>query len=263
MKKLTFFVSKMDCPAETELIQLKLNSLPFVEHIEFDLQNHLVNVYHNGDRSQILAALNELNLQSDLRSESDATSLPVSADTQERRVLKQVLLINFSFFLLEVLTGIVAQSMGLIADGLDMLADAIVYGMALFAVGGAVASKKRVAFIAGILQSVLAVVGFVEVIRRFLGIEAYPHIQTMIIVSSLALIANASCVYLLHRSKSKGAHIQASLIFSSYDVLANLGVIIAAVLVHVFQSNKPDLIVGTLIFILVIEGAIRIFKLAK
>jgi Co/Zn/Cd efflux system component len=36
--------------------------------------------------------------------------------------------------------------MGLVADSLDMLADAFVYGLSLFAVGAAVSRKKRVCF---------------------------------------------------------------------------------------------------------------------
>ena len=85
----------------------------------------------------------------------------------------------------------------------------------------------------------------------------------MIVVSILALIANAVCLYLLQRSKSKEAHMQASMIFTSNDVIINLGVMIAALLVNWLNSNKPDLIVGAIVFILVIQGAVRILKLGK
>jgi Co/Zn/Cd efflux system component len=83
----------------------------------------------------------------------------------------------------------------------------------------------------------------------------------MITVSILALIANSICLYLLQKSKSKEAHMQASMIFTSNDVIINLGVITAGVLVYWLQSNKPDLIIGTIVFLLVIQGAVRILKL--
>ena len=85
----------------------------------------------------------------------------------------------------------------------------------------------------------------------------------MIIVSILALIANATCLYLLQKSKDKEAHMQASMIFTSNDIVINFGVIVAGVLVYILNSKYPDLIIGSLVFVIVARGAFRIFKLAK
>jgi Co/Zn/Cd efflux system component len=153
--------------------------------------------------------------------------------------------------------------MGLVADSLDMLADSIVYGLSLFAVGGTVVRKKRIAGAAGYFQLALAVLGFVEVIRRFVGHEDTPDFHLMIIISIFALAGNAVCLYLLQRSKSREAHMQASVIFTSTDVIVNLGVIVAGVLVYMTASKIPDLTVGTLVFILVGRGAYRILQLSK
>lgn len=153
--------------------------------------------------------------------------------------------------------------MGLVADSLDMLADALVYGMSLMAVGAVIAKKKRVALISGYLQILLATLGLSEVIRRFLGFEIMPEFKTMIIISLLALLANSICLWLLQRTKSKDAHIRASVIFSANDVIINIGVIIAALFVWWLESNIPDLIIGIVVFLVVIRGAIRILKLAK
>ena len=154
--------------------------------------------------------------------------------------------------------------MGLVADSLDMLADSFVYGISLFAVGGTLTRKKRIAKLAGYFQITLAVIGFIEVLRRFFGAEKLPDFPTMIIVSIFALIANGICLYLLQKSKSKEeAHMKASMIFTSNDVIINLGVITAGILVNWLNSNKPDLIIGTIVFVLVIQGAIRILKLGK
>lgn len=86
----------------------------------------------------------------------------------------------------------------------------------------------------------------------------------MIIVSILALIANGFCLYLLQKSKSKEeAHMRASMIFTSNDVIINLGVVTAGILVNWLNSNKPDLIIGTIVFVFVIQGALRILKVGK
>jgi Co/Zn/Cd efflux system component len=174
-----------------------------------------------------------------------------------------VLIINFLFFGLEMLFGIFSGSMGLIADSLDMLADSVVYALALIAVGGTIALKNNIARFAGYFQVLLAIVGFVEVIRRFMGIEAMPDFKTMIVVSVLALIANVFCLYLLQKNKSKEAHMQASMIFTSNDVIINSGVIVAGLLVNWLNSSYPDLIIGALVFLIVAKGAYRILKLAK
>ena len=153
--------------------------------------------------------------------------------------------------------------MGLVADSLDMLADSFVYAISLFAIGGTLAKKKMIAKLAGYFQITLAIIGFIEVIRRFIGVEDIPNYITMIVVSLFALIANAICLYVLQKSNSKEAHMQASMIFTSNDVIINIGVIIAGILVILLNSNIPDLIVGSLVFIIVVRGAFRILKLGN
>ncbi|MFT7036869.1 MAG: Co/Zn/Cd efflux system component [Cyclobacteriaceae bacterium] len=161
-------------------------------------------------------------------------------------------------------TGLISKSMGLVADSLDMLADSFVYGISLFAVGGTLIRKKRIAKLAGYFQIALATIGFLEVLRRFVGAEELPDFSVMIIESVLALIANGICLYTLQKAKSKHeAHMKASMIFTSNDVIINLGVITAGVMVNWLNSSKPDLIIGTIVFVLVIQGAFKILKLGK
>ncbi len=94
-----------------------------------------------------------------------------------KQTLVQVLLINLSFFIIELVAGWLADSMGLVADGLDMLADSIVYGLSLYAVGRSTRHKKRVAMTSGYFQMFLALLGFLEVGRRFLGLEEMPSYE--------------------------------------------------------------------------------------
>lgn len=263
MRKSTFKISKMDCPSEESMIRMKLENFNEIRNLDFDLNNRKLTVFHNGEVIDIEKALNELNLGSEKIITEQADPDEVKEEVNQRKVLWIVLAINFSFFIIEITTGLISNSMGLVADSLDMLADSFVYGLSLFAVGGVISRKKKIASIAGYFQVGLAVIGFVEVLRRFFGVEIMPDPKIMIIVSVFALIGNVICLYLLQRSKSKEAHMQASMIFTSNDVIINTGVIIAGLLVMWLNSQVPDLIIGTIVFLVVIRGAIRILKLGK
>lgn len=264
MNKTIFNITKMDCPSEEQLIRMKLQNFDSIELLEFDIPNRKLSVYHNGNPEPVFSALETLNLNTTLISTEEADFIKrTDTGSNQRKLLLTVLVINFLFFGLEMLFGIFSNSMGLIADSLDMLADSIVYALALFAVGGTIARKNNIAKFAGYFQILLAIIGFVEVIRRFVGLEEMPDFKTMIIVSVLALMANALCLYLLQRNKSKEAHMQASMIFTSNDVIINSGVIIAGLLVNWLDSSFPDLIIGALVFVIVARGAYRILNIAK
>jgi len=264
MEKAIFKISKMDCPCEENLIRMKLENVDNIINQEYDLANRILTIIYDGNIEQIESAIAELNLGSALL-ENGETHFEErkNEDNKQRKVLWIVLAINFVFFLLEMTTGLISKSMGLVADSLDMLADALVYGLSLFAVGAAVSRKKKVAMTCGYFQILLALIGFIEVIKRFIGLEELPDFHTMIGISVLALIANSICLVLLQRTKSKDAHIQASLIFSSNDVIINTGVILAGFLVWKLENGYPDLIIGSIVFLIVIRGALRILKLAK
>lgn len=263
ISKTEFRITKMDCPSEEQLIRMKLQNFDNIKLLEFDIPNRKLNVYHYGNAEHILKALEHLNLSTTLISTEKSEDNIEEEDKMQKKLLWTVLIINYSFFGIEMLYGLFSGSMGLIADSLDMLADSIVYALALFAVGGSLAFKNNIAKFAGYFQILLAVIGFVEVIRRFIGVEATPDFKTMIIVSSLALIANVICLYLLQKSTSKEAHMQASMIFTSNDVIINSGVIIAGIMVYLLKSSYPDLIIGGVVFVIVARGAYRILKLAK
>lgn len=144
MLKTTFNISKMDCPSEERMIQMKLERLGAVKSLKFHLPGRKLAVYHTGSVDNLLTALESLQLDTSLVSSEPMDTLDrTDCRHEESRVLWQVLIINFFFFVLEILTGFIAGSMGLVADSLDMLADSIVYGLALFVVGETVSRKKE------------------------------------------------------------------------------------------------------------------------
>jgi len=185
-----------------------------------------------------------------------------AADIEQRRVLGILLAINTVMFALEFTVGLIGQSTGLIADALDMLADAAVYTLALVAVGRAWPAKARAARISGIAQIVLACGVMLDVARRFMeGSE--PISALMMAMGLIALIANLACLLLLARHRKGEVHMQASWIFSRNDVLANLGVVLGGAMVALTGSPLPDLLIGLIIALMVMSGGISIIRAAR
>jgi Co/Zn/Cd efflux system component len=115
-------------------------------------------VFHTDNHDQIFQRLDNLKFDTSLIDSVSADNYEATTNNtdKERKLLWQVLAINFFFFALELTTGFISNSMGLVADSLDMLADSIVYGLALFAVGGTMTRKKNIAKSAGYFQLTLA-----------------------------------------------------------------------------------------------------------
>lgn len=262
MEKTVFFLKKMDCPSEEQMVRMKLGGVPFVKGLDFDLANRRVAVLHDGELGAIKLAIDSLDFGAEFLEtrEVEDTAVNTAAD---KKLLWTVLLINFGVFAVEIAAGLIAHSMGLVADSLDELADAFVYALSIYAVAGTALMKKRIARSSGVLQLLLALWGFAEIVRRFIVDEPAPNFVIMIAFSCVALAGNAASLYLLGKSKSKEVHIKATQIFTSNDVFVNIGVIVAAVLVAVLQNKIPDIVIGAVVFAIVLRGAIKIFKLAR
>ncbi|MBY0316293.1 MAG: cation transporter [Bdellovibrionales bacterium] len=272
MKKSIFEVPKMDCPSEENMIRLALRAVAGIENSKFDLVERKVTIIHGNDASLILNAIEPLGFGARLSTTEElskeqfedinATVQTLEENPAEARVLKQLLAINFTMFVAEIIIGWLAQSTGVIADAMDMFADSAVYGVSLYAVGRALSTQYKAARLSGYLQGALALFALFEVVRRFIfGSE--PWAQYMMVISLIALIANVTCLFLISKHRGGGIHMKASWIFSTNDVIANLGVISAGAMVYFFKSPIPDLIVGFIISIVVVRGAWVILKISK
>jgi Co/Zn/Cd efflux system component len=256
----------MDCPSEERMVRMALEGAPGIAELRFDLQARTLTVVHAGEAAALLEQLTPLGFGArlDETGETEGAGLSGAAassgDADEARVLRVLLAINAAMFVVEVVAGWLAQSTGLLADSLDMLADAMVYGLGLYAVGKAAPAKLRAAHLSGLFQAALAAGVLVDVGRRLVAGSA-PEGRAMIGVSLLALAANVGCLVLMVRHRHGGAHMRASWIFSTNDVLANLGVIAAGALVAWTGSRLPDLVIGAGVGLLVLAGAVRILRL--
>ena len=183
-------------------------------------------------------------------------------DKSQSQVLVKLLVINATMFVIELGIGWYAQSTGLIADAMDMLADAVVYAIGLYAVGRTLTQKAHAALISGWFQLVLGLAIIFDIARRiFVGSE--PESILMMSVGLVALFANIACLKLIEQHRHGEVHMRASWIFSKNDVIANTGVILGGLLVWILDSRWPDLIIGSLIGIVVLNGARLIIRDAR
>lgn len=253
----------MDCGAEERLVRIALQARPGVHRLQADLQARQLLVFHEGEAEDVAAharsaGLGARVLETGPAAEDGPGAAPAGAG--EARALGVVLAINAGMFAAEAVAGLLADSSALLADSLDMLADAAVYGIALAGARRTRAAQSRAAHASGVLQALLALGVLAGVVRRvFLG--SAPEAPGMALVALAALAANLTSMWWLSAHRDGGAHMKASWIFTTNDVIANLAVIVAAGLVWALESNIPDLAAGAVIGGLVLGGAVRILRL--
>lgn len=181
---------------------------------------------------------------------------------RERRTLVIALILNAAMFVVGFTAGLVGHSSGLLADALDMLADACAYAIALLAIGRTLHFKRRAAFTSGTTLGILGVAVIIDVVRRALfGSE--PQGWLMVAAAALSLTVNLTVLRMLARFRRGEVHLRISWHFTRADVIANGGVIVAALLVIATRSRIPDLLIGLAIGLFVVKEAFEIIREAQ
>lgn len=183
-------------------------------------------------------------------------------DASQKKILYWLMAINGVMFVTECSVGWLAESTALLADSFDMLADAVVYGIGLFAVGKALHVKANAALASSYFQACLGVLLLIDIARRTL-LGSAPVSPLMITMGTLALIANIICLMLIQKHKDGEVHMRASWIFSTNDVIANFGIILSGLLVGLLNNRWPDIFIGILISLIILRGARLIYTDAK
>ncbi len=178
---------------------------------------------------------------------------------RQRNVLVAVLAINALLFFVECTAGLLAASTALIADSLDMLGDAFVYGFSLYVVSRSELWKARAASMKGWIM-----VGFGLFALGQAGYKiVFPHVpsfQIIGIIGSLALAANALCLGLLWRHRADDINMTSVWLCSRNDIIANVSVLFAGVCVWIFASQVPDILVGVGIAMLFLRTAATVLR---
>lgn len=181
----------------------------------------------------------------------------LAAQADQRRVLVAVLLINAVMFVLEFGAGIVAGSTALMADATDMLGDALVYGVSIYALARSDRWKAGAAMFKGLFILALGIGIVVNVVVKIQsGVPPSPAL--MLVFGGLALAANVVCLRLLWRFRRHDVNMASTFECSRNDVISNVGVLLAAGLVAWLASPWPDIVIGSVIAFLFLRSSLRV-----
>jgi cation diffusion facilitator family transporter len=176
---------------------------------------------------------------------------------RQRGVLQVALWINAAMFVVECSAGLGANSTALLADSVDMLGDAIVYGFSLYAIGRGLRWQSRAAFLKGLIMAAFGLGILVQVALKLTRGLA-PGVETMSLVGLLALVANLVCLRLLWRHREDDVNMRSAWICSRNDVIGNMSVLVAAAAVWLSGSPWPDIIVGLLVAAVFCRSAVGV-----
>ena len=177
------------------------------------------------------------------------------------RVLWIALTINALMFLVEGWAGLLAHSTSLLADALDMLGDALVYGFSLFVLTRNSRWQAGAALVKGgfMLAFGLGVLG--EAFYKAFH-PVMPGVETMGVIGGIALAANLVCFFLLYRHRDDNLNMSSTWLCSRNDLIANVGVLLAAGGSYLLVSRWPDIVVGVIIASLFLSSALRVLSQA-
>lgn len=175
------------------------------------------------------------------------------------RMLWLVLGINAVMFLAEGTAGLLVHSTSLLADALDMLGDALVYGFTLFVLARSTLWQAGAALAKGGFMLLFGLGVLADAIYKVLH-PVMPSAGAMGIVGGLALAANLICFSLLYRHRSDNLNMSSTWLCSRNDLIANVGVLLAAGSSYILVSRWPDIIVGTIIAGVFLSSALGVVR---
>lgn len=173
-----------------------------------------------------------------------------------------VLIANVVMFIVELGAGLHAGSLALLADSLDMLGDALVYGFSLWVVGRAPIWKARAAMAKAVVMCLFGAFVLGQLVYKLVFPQP-PTFQTMGAVGALALAVNATCFALLWRHRAEDINMRSVWLCSRNDLIANVSVLLAAWGVWAWGSPWPDIVVGMLICAVFLRSAILVAREAR
>ena len=175
----------------------------------------------------------------------------------QRRVLIVVMVINFVMFVAEFGGGVFARSSAVMADSVDMLGDAVVYALSLYALSRGPRWEAGAALAKGGIILVFGIAVVFEIVNKFIN-GVPPSSTLMLAFGSAALIANLTCLAMLWRFRSENVNMASTFECSRNDVASNVGILVAAGVVAMTGAAWPDIAVGGIIALIFLRSAWRV-----
>jgi len=173
--------------------------------------------------------------------------------------LRAVLGINLAMFVIEAAAGLIAGSTALLADSLDMLGDALVYGFSLYVIARNDAWKAGSALLKGGIMGAFGLFVLGHAGYKLLYPQV-PHVDAVGLIGLLALAANSVCLILLWSHRTEDVNMRSVWLCSRNDIIANLSVLLAAVGIGLTDSQWPDLVVGLSIAALSLHSSFQVMR---
>jgi cation diffusion facilitator family transporter len=178
---------------------------------------------------------------------------------RQSKTLKIVLLINVVLFCLTAFYGWAANSTGLMSESIDDFGDAVTYALSLYVIYKSNQMKARVAFIKGCLILSGAIFVLSQVILHIVD-NTVPVFETMGAVAFIALLLNLTCFFLLTKYREQDINMSSVWECSRNDILNNVSIIVASVLVWLTNLGWADVAVGLVLSLLLLQSSFRVLK---
>ena len=186
---------------------------------------------------------------------------PTRSDGTYRRVLWIALVVNGAMFAAEVVAGLLAGSVSLLADSVDFLGDAGNYGLSLFVLGMALRARAAASLVKAACMGLFGVWVAGTAIAHALN-GAVPEATIMGWVGFAALAANILVTVLLFRFRTGESNMRSVWLCSRNDAIGNVAVMLAAAGVFATGTGWPDIAVAALMAGLALSSSYQVLRQA-
>lgn len=197
----------------------------------------------------------------------------LSAGAQHRRALMVTFGLTFTYFIVEVVGGLLTNSLALLADAAHMLTDVGGLGLALFAIWitqrPASPAKTygyyRVEILAALANAlVLFWVSFYILYEAYRRFQEPPEVNSlpMMVVAAVGLAVNLVGIYNLRRGSRESLNVQGAFLEVVSDTLGSLGVIVAGLIIYFTGWYYADPIFSVLIGLFILPRTWGLMKQA-
>jgi cobalt-zinc-cadmium efflux system protein len=196
--------------------------------------------------------------------------ISIRAGERHKRALALAFVLLAVFMVVEVVAGLMANSLALLSDAGHMVTDVIGVGMALAAIHLASRGSERrhrtfglyrLEILAALANAVLlaAVAGYVvyEAIGRF-GDAPEIDDTTMLVVAVLGLAANLVAFALLRHGASESLNVEGAYLEVLSDTVGSIAVIVGAVVIAATGSTWVDPLIAIAIAVWILPRAWRL-----
>ena len=180
-----------------------------------------------------------------------------------KSIVARVAILNLSYFAIEFYFAQRFNSVALFSDSLDFLEDASVNILIFLSFSLAVIWRARLSYLFAFLL-LLPGCSFLYNALQQIAKPITPNGDGMSIVGLGALCVNVYCAIILNKFKEiKGGLAKAAYFSARNDAIANFLIIIAGIVTLFWLSAIPDLVVGSMIFLMNADSARAILKAAN